>query len=315
MSESERKDAIEEAESQQGQIYKGVDTAYLPRDSALARKLTNGTSITKSMIPVTFVPFANWAKRYFGNALSIPETRATNSDARSLALMKDEWHSLHTSQFIWTKSILPNLILTCMGDRMEMSHSVEGRPVFLDHRLTEFVNHLPPSMKIKYTPAVEQSKASFYSVDSGYGDETEPSSPVDASPIVQEKWILREATKKYITHEMYSRKKYPFTAPYMFPVGGPLHKLMLRLVTHKNVAHLGFVDVDRAVALLDKAFVSQSKAGDGFALRMLFVIAQWVVLSQALDIETAISGNGPGDDGGDWQCDEMSKNGTEWAWC
>jgi asparagine synthase (glutamine-hydrolysing) len=294
MSESERIQASEDAESSQGQIYKGVNNEYLPKDSALARKLTNDTLISKNMIPVTFVPFATWTKEHFGNARSIPETRATNTDARTLSLMNKKWHTLHTSQLIWTKSILPNLILTCMGDRMEMSHSVEGRPVFLDHHLTEFVNHLPPSVKIRYTPTVGQSKSSFCSTDSGYDDENSNDSPVEVGPVVQEKWILREATKKYITPEMYERKKYPFTAPYMFPVGGPLHELMQRLVTRENVAQLGFVDIDAAIALLGRAFVPQTSIGDGFALRMLFVIAQWVVLSQAFEVETAGMGNASG---------------------
>jgi asparagine synthase (glutamine-hydrolysing) len=262
------------------------------------------------MIPVTFAPFAHWTKQHFGKALSIPEMRATNTDARTLSLMNSKWHTLHTSQLVWTKSILPNLILTCMGDRMEMSHSVEGRPVFLDHHLTEFVNHLPPSVKIRYTPAVGQSKSSLCSTDSGYGDEKSTDSPVEVGPVVQEKWILREATKKYITPEMYARKKYPFTAPYMFPVGGPLHELMERLVTRKNAARLGFVDVDAAVSLLDKAFVSQTCVGDGFALRMLFVIAQWVVLSQAFDVETAGKVNGHDDVELVGQVSDMTLNDT-----
>jgi asparagine synthase (glutamine-hydrolysing) len=165
-------------------------------------------------------------------------------------------------------------------------------------------------VKIRYTPAIGQSKSSFCSTDSGYDDENSNDSPVEVGPVVQEKWILREATKKYITPEMYARKKYPFTAPYMFPVGGPLHELMQRLVTRENVACLGFVDVDAAVALLDKAFVSQTNVGDGFALRMLFVIAQWVVLSRAFDIEPAGSDNALEADELTNQASEMTLNGT-----
>ena len=35
------------------------------------------------------------------------------------------------------KTVLPNFILTFLGDRMEMAHSIEGRVPFLDHHVAE----------------------------------------------------------------------------------------------------------------------------------------------------------------------------------
>jgi asparagine synthase (glutamine-hydrolysing) len=34
---------------------------------------------------------------------------------------------VHQSLYLWGKTILPDYILTLLGDRMEMAHSIEGR--------------------------------------------------------------------------------------------------------------------------------------------------------------------------------------------
>lgn len=73
------------------------------------------------------------------------------------------WHSLHTAlvnllacytettahetivyQYTVSKTQMPNFILNQEGERAEMANSLEGRPPFLDHKLVEYVNTLPP---------------------------------------------------------------------------------------------------------------------------------------------------------------------------
>jgi asparagine synthase (glutamine-hydrolysing) len=169
--------AVKEQETQPG--YKGIDQAFVTKGSSTARRMLNDTSISSCLWTVTLAHFAEWTRCY--GDLDIQQSRADNPHGRILDLMNSKWHPLHTSQYVWTKSILPNLILTCMGDRMEMAHSIEGRPPFLDHILTEYINNLPPSMKIRYDPT---------------------------SGEVVEKWILREASKPFITEELYKRKKH-----------------------------------------------------------------------------------------------------------
>ncbi|KAL9078976.1 MAG: hypothetical protein Q9157_002119 [Trypethelium eluteriae] len=244
-----------EASSKAG--YEGTSSEFTQTSSPLAHSLLNNTSISSLLWTVTMADFAPWTSCY--GTLDRQEMRAHNPDIATVNLIQNTWHPLHTSQYIWTKSILPNLILTCMGDRMEMAHSVEGRPPFLDHHLTEYVNHLPPSVKIKYDPQTNR---------------------------LTEKWILREAATPFISDELYSRKKHPFSAPILYKRGGPLHAMLEELVTRENVEQLGFLDGEMVERRFEAAFAGE---GDPNAMRYVFTVAQWVVLSQRFGIEKAVA--------------------------
>ena len=87
---------------------------------------------------------------------------------------------VHQSLYLWSKTFLPGYILTMLGDRMEMAHSVEGRVPFLDHHLVELVRSQPVTQKI-------------------HG--------------VTEKYVLREAVRDVITDTVYRRQKHPFLSP------------------------------------------------------------------------------------------------------
>lgn len=57
--------------------------------------------------------------------------------------------ALHQSLCLWSKTALSGYILTMLGDRMEMAHSIEGRVPFLDHNLVELVVSQPTNQKIR----------------------------------------------------------------------------------------------------------------------------------------------------------------------
>lgn len=124
------------------------------------------------------IPFSTWTKRYGDNDIGV--TLAENVDERTREYMRTKWHPLNSALYTWYKCHLPNLLLTCIGDRTEMSNSIEGRTPFLDHHVVEYVNSVPPSLKIKYDTATDK---------------------------LVEKAILREAAKPFITDELYHRKK------------------------------------------------------------------------------------------------------------
>lgn len=150
---------------------------------------------------------------------------------------------------------MEGIILTSLGDRTEMSGSLESRPSFLDHHLTEYANNLPPSVKIAVAP-----------------DGT-----------VVEKYILREATKEFITPELYKRRKHPYSAPVTYKPGSHVHRLITSHVTRENMQMLGFVDVEYALGLVEEAFVE----GGTNAFRKCLVLAEYVVLHKAFGMETA----------------------------
>lgn len=90
-------------------------------------------------------------------------------------------HPVNKSLYLWNKHALCNYILATLGDGCEMSASVEGRLPFLDHRLFEYAARLPMQMKIK--------------------------------DHINEKYVLKEAARPYITDRVYRRQKHPFQAP------------------------------------------------------------------------------------------------------
>ncbi len=89
-------------------------------------------------------------------------------------------HPVNQSLYIWGKTMLPNYILSNLGDRMEMAHSVEGRLPFLDHHVVEEAARMPVAMKING---------------------------------MTEKYVLREAARPVLTDAVYRRQKHPFMSP------------------------------------------------------------------------------------------------------
>lgn len=118
---------------------------------------------------------------------------------------------VHSTQYLTIKHLLLNTLLTVLGDRMEMAHSVEGRLPFLDHHLVDYVNHLPVYMKLKL---------------------------INGNLI--EKYVLREAVRPYITDEIYRRKKHPFFAPPTFlDRTSRIHQYMHDTLNSQDMKDLG----------------------------------------------------------------------------
>ncbi|KAF8176883.1 putative asparagine synthase [Mycena galopus ATCC 62051] len=135
-----------------------------------------------------------------------------------------KWHPLHIAQYVTAKTLLGNQILNFGGDRNDMTNSIESRVAFLDHHLVDYVNSLPPSVKVRPVPGDQPGKWSMV-----------------------EKWILREAVKPFVTEELYFRKKVSFNPPPSGPPAVPsgllpLQKHLKARITQASVEKLGFIN-------------------------------------------------------------------------
>lgn len=89
-------------------------------------------------------------------------------------------HPLQKAQYLEAKIFMSQYLLSSQGDRMGMANSVEGRYPFLDHRVVEFANRLPPNMKLHH---------------------------------LIEKYLLKQMAKSSLPETIWKRPKHPYRAP------------------------------------------------------------------------------------------------------
>lgn len=92
----------------------------------------------------------------------------------------ERWPHLGQAQYLEASIFLSQYLLSSQGDRMAMAHSVEGRYPFLDFRVVEFCNRLPPQLKLRG---------------------------------LTEKWLLKRMGKRLLPDEIWQRTKRPYRAP------------------------------------------------------------------------------------------------------
>jgi asparagine synthase (glutamine-hydrolysing) len=128
-------------------------------------------------------------------------------------------NAVHSALYLWAKTILPHYILSNLGDRMEMSHSIEGRVPFMDHHVAEYLQRVPVSLKIRG---------------------------------MTEKFILREAVKDVVTKTVYERQKHPFLSPpATLHRDEPLYALMQDTLRGSAAASVPFLDQKKLIETLD----------------------------------------------------------------
>ncbi|KXH48873.1 asparagine synthetase [Colletotrichum nymphaeae SA-01] len=164
-----------------------------------------------------------------------------------------------------------------------MAHSIEARLPFLDHELAEYVNGLPPSVKMSYNPedppGTNRDEKKNLASQSFFWENL-----AAVRDRIIDKKVLRDAGRPFITDEIYNRKKHPYSSPWKWPVDGHIHRMFRGLLTKETVEHLGFVDFGVISRCLDTAFGDD---GDPGAFRKLVVVGSWVVLSQRFGVKTA----------------------------
>ena len=155
---------------------------YLPSENAdvdwVRSELGHGVSWLETQAAL-FGPLADlYSDTYLDRFRHISPYREFYNRLSPRALQN--WDPVNRSLYMVAKSSLPNLVLTTLGDRMEMAGSLEGRPPLLDHRVVELACQLPVWMKVRGGT---------------------------------EKYALREAMRPYVPAAVLERKKQYFRAP------------------------------------------------------------------------------------------------------
>lgn len=133
----------------------------------------------------------------------------------------DRWHPFNRALYLEAKTLLSGYLLCSQGDRMLMANSVEGRFPFLDHRVIEFANRLPPRIKMR---------------------------------ALNEKFLLKRAMARHLPAEIIARHKQPYRAPDIpaFFSGHP-PAYVEDLLSEEKLTHYGYFDAKKVRFLVAKA--------------------------------------------------------------
>jgi asparagine synthase (glutamine-hydrolysing) len=162
------------------------------------------------------------------------------------------WAPMSKDQYIEAHTLMTGYLLCSQGDRVAMANSIEGRFPFLDHRVIEFANRLPPKLKVRG---------------------------------LVEKYLLKKSMTGLLPESTRTRTKQPYRAPdsASFFENGRAVGYVAELLSASNVANAGYFDPAAVGKLVEKCRAGRAI---GFADNMAFV----AVLSTMLVHEQFIEG-------------------------
>jgi asparagine synthase (glutamine-hydrolysing) len=173
--------------------------------------------------------------------------------ASSMPADNGNWSPMARDQYIEAHTLMSGYLLSSQGDRMAMANSIEGRFPFLDHRLIEFANKLPPKLKIRG---------------------------------LTEKYLLKKSVTGLLPDAVRKRTKQPYRSPdsaSFFQDGKPVD-YVADLFSPAKISAAGYFDATSTEKLFDKCRAGRAM---GFADNMAFV----AILSTMLLHEQFILGN------------------------
>ncbi|TXG78777.1 MAG: asparagine synthase (glutamine-hydrolyzing) [Rhodocyclaceae bacterium] len=182
----------------------------------------------------------------------IGERNALDWYEQRLPAQIKQWAPLARDQYVEAKSLLAAYLLAAQGDRVAAANSIEGRVPYLDHRVIEFGNRLPPSFKIRG---------------------------------LTEKYLLRRALADLLPVDIVTRTKQPYRAPdsASFFIHGKAPDYVSDLLSAERIRKAGYFDATSVGRLLDKCRAGKAT---GFADNQAFV----GILSTMLLDETFLRG-------------------------
>ena len=163
------------------------------------------------------------------------------------------WKPMARDQYVEAHTLMAGYLLCSQGDRVAMANSIEGRYPFLDHRLIEFANRLPPQMKL-------------------HG--------------LTEKYLLKKSMKGLLPESIRKRTKQPYRAPdsQSFFNDGKSVDYVAELMSASKISSAGYFDAGATAKLFEKCRAGRAI---GFSDNMAFV----AILSTMLLHEQFILGH------------------------
>jgi asparagine synthase (glutamine-hydrolysing) len=190
------------------------------------------------------------SKRIFSPELHAALDRASQADIDLLSFPPgfQSWTPLARAQYLEITIFLSEYLLSSQGDRVAMAHSVEGRFPFLDHRVVEFCNRLPPHFKLRG---------------------------------LDEKHLLKRAVRDLLPEAIWHRPKRPYRAPIhrsFFPDGQPLY-WVAEVLSPPQIAAAGCFE-PRAVEGLLKKLDRFGKLGESDDMALAGLLSTQLVYQQ-----------------------------------
>jgi len=148
-----------------------------------------------------------------------------------------QWAALSQDQYIEAHTLMSGYLLSSQGDRPAMAHSIEGRFPFLDHRVIEFANRLPPRYKLMG---------------------------------LTEKYLLKRSMTGLLPDSIRTRTKQPYRSPdsaSFFENGQPVD-YVAELLSPACIADAGYFDPQAVSKLFEKCRAGRAI---GFGDNMAFV--------------------------------------------
>jgi asparagine synthase (glutamine-hydrolysing) len=135
---------------------------------------------------------------------------------------------IERTQVVEIATLLSSYLLSSQGDRVSMANSVEGRFVFLDHELIEFVSRIEPNRKMAG---------------------------------LREKRILKEIGRGMLPARIIERKKFPYRAPDMesFLTTATGRRILEEALDPVGLEGFGVFDTGKVKALASKV-LSEAKS-------------------------------------------------------
>lgn len=157
------------------------------------------------------------------------------------------WDPLSQAQYLEVTTFMSPYLLSSQGDRMTMANAVEGRFPFLDPRVIDYCNLLPPRFKLRG---------------------------------LTEKFVLKQLSRRWLPDEIWQRPKRPFRAPiHRSFFSGPPLDWVEEMLSPERIAATGLFK-PAAVGQLRAKAASGARLGETDDMALVGILSSQLVVER-----------------------------------